>query len=49
MDEENWSVLVDHLFLTINAMVEEGYTELDVLKALSFVVCDLTQEFVESE
>lgn len=41
---EDWHVCVDHLFLQIGKMQEEGYTNLDLMRALSFVLCDISQE-----
>jgi hypothetical protein len=41
---EDWHVCADHLFLQIEKMLEEGYTNMDLIRALSFVLCDISQE-----
>ena len=41
---EDWHVCVDHLLLQIEKMIEEGYTNMDLIRALSFVLCDISQE-----
>jgi hypothetical protein len=43
LQEENWGIVTEHLFCTLKSLKAEGYTNLDILKAVSFIACDLSQ------
>ena len=43
LQEENWGIVTEHLFCVLKSLKAEGYSKSDILKAVSFIVCDLTQ------
>jgi len=43
LKQENWEVVLEHLFCVLRSLKAEGYSTLDILKAVSFMGCDLTQ------
>jgi len=49
LEEEHWEVVTEHLFCVLRSLKAEGYSNLDILKAISFITCDLTQSMVKVE
>ncbi len=43
LKEDNWEIVTEHLFCVLKSLKAEGYTDLDILKAVSFIGCDLSQ------
>jgi len=43
LQEENWGIVTEHLFCVLKSLKAEGYSDLDILKAVSFIACDLSQ------
>lgn len=49
LQEENWGIVTEHLFCSLKSLKAEGYTDLDILKAVSFIACDLAQGINEED
>jgi hypothetical protein len=49
LKEDNWEVVTEHLFCVLKSLKAEGYTNLDILKGVSFIACDLSQSITEND